>query len=273
MSISPMRTLSSLILLLSFQITLSAQAQKNQHVVSGIVMVNDKLPLDAKALFATLKSDWKVKADSLNIADKTIVFSTSGATVMISQLHYTADPIEIRAAAQLSWLWTTATQEALRHQSQVVISVMGQANKSLELHQLFSKVAAAILESTHSSGVYMGSQYLLISKGFYVAAAHNMLDNQTLPVYCWVYFGRPGNAGGYTFGMSDFGLKEMEIVGSGHSEAEVHATLYEAASSVLKYNSRPLSGESIVTEEGTKIPVKVATSVFLEGQQVLQLAY
>lgn len=259
--------------LLSLQTSLKAQTQKPQHVVSGIVMVNDKKPLDAKSLIATLKNDWKVKADSINIADKTIVFSAPGATVMIAQLNYPADPIEIRAAAQLSWLWSTAAEEALRHQSQVVISVMGNASKSLELHQLFTKVAAAVLESSHSSGVYMGSQYLLISKGFYSAAAHNMLDNQTLPVYCWVYFGRPGDSGGYTFGMSDFGLKEMEIVKSEHSDAEVHATLYEAASSVIKYNSRPLNGESVITEEGTKIPVKFAKGAFLEGQQVLQLAY
>ncbi len=273
MSISPMRIVSSLVLLFSLQITLNAQTQKSQHVVSGIVMVNDKAPLDAKALIATLKNDWKVKADSVNISDKTIVFSTPGATVMIAQLNYTADPIEIRAAAQLSWLWTTATEEALRHQSQVVISVMGNASKSLELHQLFTKVAAAILESSHSSGVYMGGQYLLISKGFYSAAAHNMLDNQTLPLYCWVYFGRPGDGGGYTFGMSEFGLKEMEIVQSSQSSAQVHATLYEAAGSVIKYNTRPLNGESIVTEEGSKIRVKITNGVFLEGQQVLQLAY
>ncbi len=273
MSFSPLRILAPLALFLSLHTALSAQTQKSQHVVSGIVMVNDKAALDAKALIATLKTDWKVKADSVNISEKTIVFAAAGATVMIAQLNYAADPIEIRAAAQLSWLWTTASEEALRHQSQVVISVMGQASKSLELHQLFSKVAAAILESTHSSGVYMGRQYLLVSKGFYVSAAHNMLDHQTLPVYCWVYFGRPGNAGGYTFGMSDFGLKEMEIVGSSHSEAEVHATLYEAANAVLKYNSRPISGESIITEEGTKILVKVSSGVFLEGQQVLQLAY
>ena len=268
-----MRFLSILLLLISFQNTLFAQNNKTQQVVSGSVLVNDKNLLDAKSLLAALKSDWKVKTDSLNTAEKTIVFSTTGATVMIAQLLYPADPIEIRAASQLSWLWANAKEEALRHQSQVVISVIGNSDKALELYQLFTKVAAAVLEQTRASGVYMGSEYLLIPKGFYSAAAHNMLENQTLPIYCWVYFGMPGDGGGYTFGLQEFGLKEMEIVKSTHSNAEVHATLYDATSSVLKYNTHPINGESVVTEEGTKIQVKASKGVFLEGQLVLQLVY
>lgn len=268
-----MRFFPLLLLLVSLQNTAPAQNNQKSQVVSGTVLVNDKSPLDAKSLFATLKTDWKVNADSLNNADKTIVFSTPGATVMIAQLNYPADPIEIRAAAQLSWMWTTAAEEALRHQSQVVISVIGAPDKTLDLHLLFSKVAAAVLESTRSSGVYMSSQYLLISKGFYSAAAHNMLDNQTLPIYCWVYFGMPGDGGGYTFGLQDFGLKEMEIVKSEHNSSEVHAALYDAVSSVVKYHTRPLDGESIVTEEGSKIKVHAMKGIFLQGQDVLQLEY
>lgn len=268
-----MRFLPLLLLFTLSQTSIFSQNNKDQRVVSGTVLVNDKIPLDAKSLLATLRTDWKIKADSLNNADKTIVFSVPGATVMIAQLNYPADPIEIRAAAQLSWMWQTAAEEALRHQSQVVISVIGKNDKSLELHQLFTKVAAAILENAHASGVYMSSQYLLVSKGFYSAAAHNMLDNQTLPLYCWVYFGMPGDGGGYTFGMQDFGLKEMEIVKSAHTSAEVHGILYDAATAVIKYNTRPLDGESITSEEGSKIQVHAVKGVFLEGQPVLRLEY
>lgn len=237
------------------------------------MLLNDKSPIDAKSLFNTIKTDWKLKADSLKTGDKTITFTVPGATVTIAQLAYPGDPIEIRAAAQLSWMWKNATEEALRHQSQVVVSVIGSSAKSLELHEIFSKVAAAILENTHSSGVYMNGQYLLVSKGFYSSAAHNLLDNQTLPVYCWVYFGMPGDGGAYTFGMQEFGLKEMEIVKSTHINAEVHGTIYDMAVSAIKYNLRPLDGEVITTEEGSKIKVHNAKGVFLEGHQVLALEF
>jgi hypothetical protein len=268
-----MRFLPFLLLFFALHTSSFSQNTKTQHIVSGAVLVNDKVPLDAKLLIAALKSDWKVKADSLTTADKTIVFNTPGATVMIAQLSYPADPIEIRAAAQLSWMWTTAAEEALRHQSQVVISVIGNSDKSLELHQLFTKVAAAVLENSRASGVFMNSQYLLVSKGFYSAAAHNMLNNQTLPLYCWVYFGMPGDGGGYTFGLQEFGLKEMEIVKSTHNNAEVHASLYDAAVSVVKYHSQPADGGFVITEEGSKIAIKSTKGVFLQDQEVLKLEY
>lgn len=268
-----MRFTSFLLFFFAFQSLSFTQTNNAQQVVSGIIMVNDNAHLDTKALLGNLNADWKVKTDSVNSTDKTLVFSTNGATVMVSQLHYPADPIEIRAAAQLSWMWRAAVEEALPHQSQVLISVIGGADKSLELYQLFTKVAGALLENTNSCGVFMNSQYLLIPKGFYSAAAHNMLDNQTLPIYCWIYFGMPGDGGGYTFGMEEFGLREMEIVKSSSNNVDVHATLYDAAASVLKYNSRPTEGEFIVTEEGTKIPVRLSKGVFLEGHQVLQLQF
>src|SRR5262245_20281328 len=90
---------------------------KDQRIVSGTVLVNNKTQLDPKTVLNALRLDWRIPTDSVNTADKTIVFNTRGATVMIAQLEYPADPIEIRAAGQLSWMWKTATDEALRHQS------------------------------------------------------------------------------------------------------------------------------------------------------------
>lgn len=252
---------------------LSAQKAKEPRVVSGIVLASDKAPVDTKTLLNALKNDWKIKADSVSTADKTLTFNVQGITVMLAQLNYPVDPIEIRAAAQLSWLWPNGTEEALKHQAQIVISVIGNADKSLELHKLFTKVAAAVLENTHAVGVYMGSQYLLLQKGFYLSAAHNLSDSQSLPIYCWIYFGRPGSGGAYTFGMSEFGLKEMEIVKSSHPEADVHSTMYDVVYSLIKYNTRLHDGESAITEEGQKIPVKQARGAFLQDSDVLQLQY
>lgn len=268
-----MRFLSVLLLMSLFSLSVSAQKSKEPRVVTGSILVNDKTPLDTKTLLNALKTDWKIKADSVSTAEKTLIFSARGATVMIAQLEYPIDPIEIRAAAQLSWIWPNGTEEALKHQSQLVVSIIGNDDKSLELHKLFTEVAGAILENTRSAGVYMNSQYLLLQKGFYLSAAHNLRDSQSLPVYCWVYFGRPGDGGGYTFGMQEFGLKEMEIVKSAHSEADVHSTLYDASVSLIKYNTRLHDGLSAVTEEGQKIAVKQAKGTFLQDQDVLVLQY
>ena len=66
--------------------------------------------------------------------------------------------------------------------------------------------------------------------------ARNMRDNQSLPLYCWAYFGMTQEkelSSGYTWGLQEFGLSEMEIVLSKQSQPDVHAVLYDAASTVV----------------------------------------
>ncbi len=251
-----------------------AQKPNEQLVVSGTVLLQEKKAPDNKALLTALKTTWKLKADSVNITDKTIVFNTlGGATVMVAYLEYPAAPDEIGAAARLSWLWKTAAEETSMHQAQVVISVIGPANRSLDLHKIFTQTAAALLEVTRSSGIFMESQYLLLSNGYYTAAARNMIQNQSIPLYCWVYFGRPGSGNGFTYGLTEFGLEEMEIVNSTYSETEVHATLYDASMSVVKYNTHFQDGQTLTTEEGTKSVVHLVKGTYLEDKKVLRLDY
>jgi len=253
---------------------LFAQKPSEQLVVSGTVLLQEKKVPDYKALIATFKTTWKLKVDSVNIADKTIVFNTSGgATVMIAYLEYPAATDEIGAAARLSWLWKTAAEETSKHQAQVVISVIGPANRSLDLHKIFTQAAAATLELTRSPGIFLEGQYLLLSNGYYTAAARNMVQNQSIPLYCWVYFGRPGAGNGFTYGLTEFGLEELEIVNSTHAEIEVHAMLYDAAISIVKYGTRFQDGQTLTTEEGDKSVVHLVKGTYLEDKKVLRLDY
>jgi len=263
-----------IIVLVAQQGFLLAQKPIEQLVVSGTVLLPEKKAPDNKAMLAAIKNTWKLKTDSVNISDKTIIFNTTGgATVMIAYLDYPAAPDEIGAAARLSWLWKTAAEETSRHQAQVVISVIGPANRSLDLHKIFTQAAAATLEVTRSPGIFVEGQYLLLANGYYTAAARNMVQNQSIPLYCWVYFGRPGAGNGFTYGLTEFGLEEMEIVNSTHAEIEVHATLYDAALSVVKYGTHFQDGQTLTTEEGAKSVVHLVKGTYLEDKKVLRLDY
>jgi hypothetical protein len=262
------------LLLFVFHTPLYSKQSTEQLVVSGTVILKEKGGLNHKALLSAFKADWNLRVDSVNTSEKTLVFSTNwGVTVMLAYLDYAAAPDEIGAAARLSWLWKTAGEECSNHLAQLVISVIGPANRSLDLHKIFTQTAAAVLENTVSPGIYMDDQYLLLSSGYYIAAARNMVQNQSIPLYCWVYFGRPGDGNAFTFGLSEFGLPEMEIVNSLHSESEVHATLYDAALSVVKYNSIIQDGQTLTTEEGSAAVVHLIKGTYLEDKQVLRLDY
>lgn len=269
-----MRFKTLLLLLLSVSCLASfAQTGQASRVITGTVLLSGSGLPGVGELSRTMTQDWKLRIDSSNTSDKTIILNSGRMTIMIAQLDYPVDHIEIRAASRLAWRWPDAETRALKHTSQAVISVVGDGVSGTDMHMAFSKVAAAILASTTSAGVYMNAQYLLVDSESYVSAARNMADNQILPLYCWIYFGRPGDGGAFTFGMEEFGCAELEISGSQQQESDVQGTLYDAVYSVLKYGGRQSEGSVIITEEGQKIPYKTAKSSFIEGVDVWRLDY
>lgn len=252
-----------------------AQTSNLQHIVTGVVLVNDKAAPDPQQILSALRSDWKMKPDSINISEKTLLFSVPGASVMIAYLDYPVEAAEVQAAASISWLWKNAGPEIAKHQSQVVISIVGLTSHTLDLYKLWTKIAAATLEKTNSCGVFLNSQYVVSSKPFFTAGARNMMQEESLPVYCWIYFGmlQENNLNsGYTYGMAEFGKEDMEIFHSEHSVQEVHAALYDATQSIILYNLQLKDGQEVTTGEGTKIPVKRMKGQMLEGE-VLRLQY
>ena len=253
----------------------SLNAQQNttntapeSKVVTGTVLVNDQTPFDFKSLRQSLVSDWGVRLDSFNQAEKTLVLYTPGATVMLAWLDYPAAPAEIRSAAEGAWLWKSASAEAPRHQAQVVISVIGSPRRPLDVYKLYTRVVAAALDNTRSCGVYLASQYLLQSKAFFLQAARG-LEQNTLPVYCWIYFGmfqENDLSSGYSYGLTEFGMPDLEIFRSKHTMQEVHAILYDAVTDALQNGVKLQEGSTIETLEGQKIALKLSKASFWEGQ-------
>ncbi|HMX40274.1 MAG TPA: hypothetical protein PK971_08895 [Saprospiraceae bacterium] len=244
----------------------SAPAPK---AVTGTILLDSKKMPDAKALLAALRNDWKLRTDSSTTADKTIVFNHNGLTVMLAYLDYPADRDELAAAARLSWLWKTAAADIAKHQAQVVVSVLGPESRVLDLYATLTKTLAAALQHSPSIGVFMNSQYLLLPKDFYLSSARTLLKDKTLPVYCWVYFGmmEEGEASsGYTYGLRDFGLEEMEIVKAAAPVAETHALLLDAAASVIQYHIKLQSGQPFTTIEGTKVTPQKGKAAFVDGE-------
>lgn len=249
---------------------------ETQKIVSATVLLNDKTPVDNKALLAELKNEWGIRTDSIQGGDKTLVFSVpNGITVMIAWLGYPAAPAEIKAAADISFLWPGAAEEAGRHQSQAVVSVIGPASRTVELYKIFTRVSAALLNNTRSSGIYLGSQYLLVPKGYFLESARNMND-QLLPLSCWIYFGlrqEGATNSGYTYGMGEFGLPEFEVVSSEHSVQEVYSLLTDAADFAIRTHTKFANGQFFDAPNGSKIPVEVSKSAFLKNETTVKLKF
>lgn len=252
----------------SFSLAAQEPAPK---IVSGAVLLEASKPFNSNAFMAAIKKEWKVAADSLTVSGKTIIFSVPGATVMIAFLDYPVAKDELQAAIQICWRWPNSAAELQKHQAQAVVSVVGNEGQTLNLYKIFTKTAACLLEQHGGIGLFMNTQYVLSSRGSFLASARNMLQNDVLPLYCWIYFGmieEAGKGSAYTFGMEEFGFKDLEIYQADQAAGEVHNLLYAVVQAVLKYHQTLHEGQAIVTEEGHKIQVKAAKGALLEGKDV-----
>ncbi|MEY3240400.1 MAG: hypothetical protein RIR11_1838 [Bacteroidota bacterium] len=231
-------------------------------VISGTVLLNSKTAPDFKKIIADLPKNWYVRTDSISISDKTAVFSTPGATVMLAYLDYPVGPDEMQIAAGISWLWKDAEKEVKNHKAQLVISVLGDPKSTLELYRIFTRTAAGTMTHlTDAPGIYMNAQYLLISKGYYLESARNM-GRDGVPLYCWVYFGmlqQGEKTSGYTYGLTEFGQNELELVESTLSLQDGHSLLYEAAQKAAA--SAPWkNGQKVELSENKKISVTISAA-------------
>lgn len=252
-------------------------AQTDQKVVSGVVLLTEKKAIASGPLALNLQERWKIKIDNSSVNEKTMVIQTPGATIMIAYLDYPAVSPEFEAAIQLSWLWPNARAQAAQHKAQALISVIGSPSRTVDLYRLFTKTAACILENTTACGVLIESQYLLLERGFYIAAAQNMRDNDHVPLYCWVYIGMVSDSelvnSAYTYGLNEFGIHDLEIVRANMSAGDAHNLLYEISDYLIRYNVKPRDGQKITTPEGTSATLQLSDAEFIRGEKSYQLRF
>ena len=267
------RFYSILILVFSFVSTQSLHAE--QKIVSGTVLLNEQGSPDLQGIAEHLKSAWNLKISSVKTEGNTVVMDIGASTVMVAYLDYPAGKDYVQTSSAISWLWKTALQDTRHHKAQLVISVIGTSDKTLNLYKLFTKVSAGVLEKTRSVGVLMPDQLLILSKGYYLQAAGNMSDDN-LPVYCWVYFGlmeENGKTGVFSYGLKDFGLMEVEVANSTRPLGEVQKLHYDVCTHLIRYNLHLKDGQSVPLDEAYKVKTSFGKPAYLEEEQCIQVSY
>jgi hypothetical protein len=240
------------------------------------VLLNDKKAPNFSQLLSSLASEWYVATDSMVITDKTAVFSTPNATVMMAYWDYPVAKNEIEPAAGISWLWKTAETETANHKAQLVISILGNEAKTTELYRIFTRVAAATLTLVPTApGVLMNSQYLALSRGYYLESARNM-GREGTPVYCWVYFGIlqfEEKSAGYTYGLTEFTGYELEMVDSPRSLNDSHALLFAVAEAGVRAGQHWKAGQQVNLGEGKSVSLQLSPAKHIkeEGLQTMKV--
>jgi len=94
------------------------------------------------------------------------------------------------------------------------------------------------------------------------------MSDEYLPLNLWIYFGLRvtdnGNSG-YTYGLKEFNMTEMEIVNSSKSLKDIRGFLFNIARYVLHYNVTFQDGQTVGGSQEEKIEITLSKGKFVEG--------
>ncbi|MEN7547933.1 DUF4261 domain-containing protein [Rapidithrix thailandica] len=252
----------------------NTQSLENDHVVIGMVLLEDTMGFDSQKLVRALQEDWQLEVQSFEQDENALVVALEEHNLVFGHIPSKVSTEEIELCAEIAYFWENVQEDIERYQGHVVVSVLGNYGGKVKQYSILTKAIASVLHQTNALGVYMHTQTLLLPKEVFLNEAKSLLENR-LPLYNWVYFGLGRTEEkhfGYTFGLQEFGYPEFEVLDSGRSMEELTHFLYDLTYYVMQSNVILEDGVSIGSCAEQTVKVEYSEGVRLEGK-TLKLAY
>ncbi|CAL2078728.1 DUF4261 domain-containing protein [Tenacibaculum sp. 190524A05c] len=239
----------------------------SSSVILGMVLLEDPNSFDLKKTINELRTKWKLKVDESESDDKAAVLLINDYRIVIANIAAPIPGKEVENAAEFNYFWKNGAQEASKHKGHIVVSIMNAGKNPVQENVLYSKIASAVMNNSSSLGIYIGGRTLVLKKDFYLANVE-MMTEEDLPLYNWIYFGIKqlnGKQSVYTYGLSDFGKMEMEIIDSNKSIQEINEMMFNITHYVIAYNVTLRDGETIGLSAEQKLKISESKGKFLGG--------
>ncbi|CAL2063593.1 DUF4261 domain-containing protein [Tenacibaculum sp. 190524A05c] len=243
------------------------KATNSSSVILGMVLLEDPNSFDLKKTVNELRTKWKLKVDESESDDKAAVLLIDDYRIVIANIAAPIPGKEVENAAEFNYFWKNGAQEASKHKGHIVVSIMNAGKNPVQENVLYSKIASAVMNNSSSLGIYIGGRTLVLKKDFYLANVE-MMTEEDLPLYNWIYFGIKqlnGKQSVYTYGLSDFGKMEMEIIDSNKSIQEINEMMFNITHYVIAYNVTLRDGETIGLSAEQKLKISESKGKFLGG--------
>ena len=223
---------------------------------------------DIKELCAQLEKDWGWPMQAAHIQHAgSVTFDHQG---MLAALTLALEPVPEGEAEQYAvnnFHWDGAMDAARSHTAHLQIAVMG-TEGALETASAFSQLCASCL--TQQSACAVCTSGAVFHPAFYRGQAF-LLREDEYPVRIWIYIGvTPGQKGlnAYTYGLENFGLPEMEILGSRWPREQLEDFLCELARYALR-SGRPFhTGEAAGFSRDERFPISRSPGVSVDGMSL-----
>ncbi len=230
----------------------------------GFVLLKDEV-IDWERFFGNMKEDWGIELDARPNDENTLVFDWEDMMVAVS---FIPAPIpEAVDNARNNVFWEDGVELVQQHKAHVIVAVM-RAGDPMTQSLMYSMVASSLLKLSNTIGIY---QIPTVFPSDYFVMVSDSIREDVLPVPTWIYFGiypDGDDFSGYTYGMTYFGMDEIEVIKTKAEPAELYDFLMDVAYYVIDNEVVLADGETLGFSEEQKLPVTRSEGVAVEGESI-----
>ncbi len=243
----------------------------------GMILLKEKKMYDAEGIVNELKNKWNLVVSDVEPEEgDPLFFNLEGYDVAVAYMPAKIPENEVESMAEFNYFWKNGVEESSTHTAHIIITILNCDDNAVKENLLFTMLASSVLNNSDSLGIYIGNRTLVLKKEFYQDQAE-IINNEELilPIYNWIYFGiraKNGKYSVYTYGLYEFGKKEMEIIDSEKSLEDISEMMYIFVSYVLANNIELKDGETIGLSEEQKLKITESDGVYLDGK-TLKIEY
>ena len=237
----------------------------------GFVLL-DEVRFDAEKYIKDLKEDWNLDYDfEITQEDNTIIADYNGMIMTASLMPAPIPDNEAVEQAKTNYRWEKAVEAAEKHKAHLLVSVINRGDvDNIEGAKHYVKLLANATKQEGCLGInILGT---VIHPQMYYDFAKLYDENDDFPIENIVYIGLYGDenntVSGYTYGLEQFGKKELEIIKSLEEAEEVYNFLASISDYIITSDVVLNDGETIGFSEEQKIQISVSEGIAVDGETI-----
>ena len=237
----------------------------------GFVLL-DEVRFDAEKYVKDLKEDWNLDYEfEITQEDNTIIADYNGMIMTASLMPAPIPDNEAVEQAKTNYRWKEAVEAAEKHKAHLLVSVINRGDvDNIEGAKHYVKLLANATKQEGCLGInILGT---VIHPQMYYDFAKLYDENDDFPIENIVYIGLYGDenntVSGYTYGLEQFGKKELEIIKSSEEAEEVYNFLASISDYIITSDVVLNDGETIGFSEEQKIQISVSEGIAVDGETI-----
>ena len=237
----------------------------------GFVLL-ERADFDAEKYVKDLKEDWGMSYDfEITHDNNTIIADNNGMILTASLMPAPIPDNEAVEQAKTNYRWEKAVEAAEKHKAHLLVSVINRGDMdNIEGAKHYVKLLANATKQEGCLGInILGT---VIHPQMYYDFAKLYDENDDFPIENIVYIGLYGDenntVSGYTYGLEQFGKKELEIIKSSEEAEEVYNFLASISDYIITSDVVLNDGETIGFSEEQKIQISVSEGIAVDGETI-----